>query len=482
MPRTQRHSGGARHARKRRLWPRVVAWTAGGLVLALGVGVGAVALRLQGNLQTAPLTAGTALPQEVADKQSHDALDILVIGSDSRDADNAAYGDDDGGRRSDALMLVHIAKDDARIDVLQIPRDTLTQLPACEDNGSGSFAGGYGMINSALMYGEGCSVAAVQDLTGVNIEHFISIDFVGFKTMVEAIDGLPVCLPEPMQDRFAGLDLPAGDQILDGEQALSLARTRHAVGDGSDIARLGNQQKVMAALMQKVTSSEVLTRPDRLVNLLDAITKSLTVDSGLGSIGNLSALAARVASVDNSNITFVAMPTAAAPTDPNRVIPTEAAQTIFGNIAADAPLVISHADDASTADGETAAPSESASPSDEPSVATTTPVLVLNGTLTQGLATATATTVTNAGFVGGGVGDAALTEKSQLLIADTAEAKATAEAMATKLGYDLTPVVDANTVGVTLVIGDDLESITKPVASKEAVQAESTTADANLCG
>ncbi|MGO2660469.1 LCP family protein [Mycetocola reblochoni] len=480
MPRTQRHSGGARHARKRRLWPRIVAWTAGGLVVALGIGVGSVALKLQGNLQTAPLTAGTALPKEADEKQSHDALDILVIGSDSRDADNAAYGDDDGGRRSDALMLVHIAKDDARIDVLQIPRDTLTQLPACEDTGSGAYAGGYGMINSALMYGESCSVAAVQDLTGVNIEHFISIDFVGFKTMVQAIDGLPICLPEAMQDSYAGLDLPAGEQVLDGEQALSLARTRHAVGDGSDLARLGNQQKVMAALMQKITSAEVLTRPDRLVNLLDAITKSLTVDSGLGSIGNLSSLAARVASVKNSDITFVAMPAAAAPTDPNRVVPTEAAQAIFTNIAADAPLKIEGeegADDSATAD-----PSASATPSDEPSVATTTPVLVLNGTMTQGLATSTSTELTEAGFVSGGVGDAAVSEKTQLLITDTAEARATAEALVKKMGYDLEPVVDANASGVTLVIGDDIDEITTPVASEEAVEAEASTADANLCG
>lgn len=438
------------------------------------MGVGAVALRLQGNLQTAPLTAGTALPKEKEDKQSHDAVDILVIGSDSRDADNAAYGDDDGGRRSDALLLVHIAKDDARIDVLQIPRDTLTQLPACEDTGSGSFAGGYGMINSALEYGESCSVAAVQELTGVNIEHFISIDFVGFKTMVQAIDGLPICLPEAMQDRFAGLDLPAGQQVLDGEQALSLARTRHAVGDGSDIARLGNQQKVMAALMQKITSAEVLTRPDRLVNLLDAVTKSLTVDSGLGSIGNLSSLAARVASVKNSNITFVAMPTAAAPTDPNRVVATDAATAIFNNLAADAPLKIEGED----GDKE----SESAAPSDEPSTPTTTPVLVLNGTQTQGLATTTSSKIAEGGFVSGGVGDAAISEKTQLLVADTAEAKATAEALAKKMGYDLKPVVSSEATGVTLVIGDDLEAITKPVVSEKPVEANASKADAKLCG
>ena len=191
-------------------------------------------------------------------------------------------------------MLVHFAKDNKRVEAVQIPRDTLTTLPACKDTGSGAFAGGANlMINSALAGGPACSVRAVEALSNVQIDHFVQLDFDGFASMVNALGGVNVCLDKPMVDPDAKLNLPAGKQKLNGKNALALARTRHAVGDGSDIGRLGHQQVVMSSIIGRARSAGVLTRPDRLFKFLNALTSSITVDEGISSIPKLTGLAKR---------------------------------------------------------------------------------------------------------------------------------------------------------------------------------------------
>ena len=262
---------------------------------------------------------------------------ILILGSDTRDLEDNVYGDA-GGDRSDAMVLAHLSEDESRIEAVQIPRDTMMDLRACDDTGHGSSAGGYGAVNSALNAGPACSVAAVESLSGVRLDHFIEMNFEGFTTMVDALDGVPVCLPEPLQDTKASLDLPAGDQIVDGRDALALARTRHAVGDGSDIARMGHQQQVMSAIVQRAKSTDVLVRPDRLYGFLDAVTASLTVDDDLDSLTALASLATTAAQVADDRISFEVMPWEPEPTDPNRVVPSAEAADIFQRIRTDAPL------------------------------------------------------------------------------------------------------------------------------------------------
>src|SRR5699024_9328883 len=158
-----------------------------------------------------------------------------------------------------------------------------------------------------------CSVSAVEELTGVRLDHFIEVDFDGFATIVDALDGIPVDLDEPLHDDKAQLDLPAGEQVLDGTDALALARTRHAVGDGSDISRMDNQQMVMEAIIDRAKSTRTLTRPDRLYGFLDAVTSSLRVDEDLDSVSALASLASTASSVPEDEITFESMPWASAP-------------------------------------------------------------------------------------------------------------------------------------------------------------------------
>lgn len=335
------------------------------VVAALTVTAGVVIGRLQNNI-TAVELPGSSTPPAGESPEPAPALNILLLGSDGRDAGDGAYGHDDGTMRSDAMVLVHLGAHNAFVDAVQIPRDTVLQLPGCDDSGRGAFAGGQGMINSALNYGAPCSVAAVEQLTGVTIDHFIEMNFDGFAAIVDAVGGIEVCLPEALVDPRADLDLPAGTQTVGGEQALALARTRHAVGDGSDIARMGHQQTVMSAIAQRATSTEVLARPGRLYVFLDAVTSSITVDSRLGSLPELAALATRLAKVNTADITFMTMPWEEAPTNRNRVVPAAEAEQIFAAIAHDEPAASGTAPEPPSdgADSRTDDSTEDAPPSD----------------------------------------------------------------------------------------------------------------------
>jgi LCP family protein required for cell wall assembly len=296
-------------------------------------------------------------------------MNVLLLGSDSRDLVGAGYGEGDGSRRSDAMVLAHLSADDDRIDAVQLPRDTLMDLPACADTGSGAFRGGRGMLNSALNFGPACSVAAVEELTGVRIDHFVELDFEGFIAIVDALDGVHVCLPEALEDPSADLDLPAGAQVVHGRDALALARTRHAVGDGSDIARLGHQQMVMSAVAQEATSARVLSRPDRLYSFLDATSSAVTVDPGLSKAADLAGLATRASRVDPGQITFATMPWEPAPTDHNRVVPSPDAAPLFAALAADEPAFPQVGEDSQQGEGSEPAGDSATDGASEPSSA-----------------------------------------------------------------------------------------------------------------
>jgi LCP family protein required for cell wall assembly len=276
------------------------------LLIAAPVTVAVAVHNLGANISSSALRAhdGADVPEKLTDESN-----VLILGSDTRDL--ASAQEDSGsdsesgaasaqgfgsaeGARSDAMILAHIAADGSRIDAVQIPRDTVMDIPACADTGHGATRAVHGMINSALNAGPACSVSAAETLTGVRIDHFINVDFDGFAAIVDALDGITVDLDEPLNDPKANLDLPAGEQTLDGTDALALARTRHAVGDGSDISRMGNQQMVMEAIIDRAKSSKVLTRPDRLYGFLDAVTSSLEVDEDLDAVTSLASLATTV--------------------------------------------------------------------------------------------------------------------------------------------------------------------------------------------
>lgn len=452
-------------ARPRRRRGRLIGAISALVVVAV-VAVGAVVYaQLQGNITTAPLRSdpdtSTGEPQ-----LAEGDLNILLLGSDSRALASDGFGEDDGSERSDAMVLAHVSDDSTRIDAVQLPRDTVVDLPACDDTGRGSYEGGYGMLNSALEYGPACSVAAVEQLTGVTIDHFVQMDFEGFIGMVDAMGGIDVCLPEPLQDGHARLDLPAGAQSVNGEQALALARTRHALAEESDIARLGHQQMVLSAIVQKATKSDVLVRPDRLYAFLDAVTSSMTVDPGLGGLTDLAGLAARVANVPMSSVTFVTMPTVPAPEDPNRVVPTADADVIFRALVDDAPLVLT---------------TDEVAPD---TTVRTAPVQILNGAGVAGLASRVSEDATAYGYAVSGLANADATDLTVITAADTPDAQQTAVALAAELGLAVT-VQTGDVDGVQLLLGADYTELTsQPRATpppSRPVDAVARSADTDLC-
>jgi LCP family protein required for cell wall assembly len=432
----------------------------GVFALVMGIGGAAAYWKLNGNIGSSALDDKDHV---VKDDTPKGATNILFIGSDSRKLKSKGYGNE-AGQRSDALMLVHFAKDNARVEAVQIPRDTLTTLPSCSDTGSGSFRGGPNlMINSALAGGPACSVRAVETLSGVHIDHFVQLDFDGFASMVNALGGVDVCLNEPMVDRDAKLDLPAGKQKLDGKNALALARTRHAVGDGSDIGRLGHQQVVMSSIISRARDAGVLTRPDRLFKFLNALTSSITVDEGISSISKLTGLAKRAKAVPDSKIRFITMPNGAAPSDPNRVVKTADADTIFAAIAKDREVPVE------SKDSKTTTPK--------------TPVKVLNAAGLDGLASRAQSALAKEGYVVSGV---AMAQKNaattRIFVDSTPEALKTAKALNKKFGFKAEIIEQPSGVtGVWLIVGSDRATAGFKPVMPDAIMATTRTANDSLC-
>ncbi|MGF1432324.1 LCP family protein [Kitasatospora sp. LaBMicrA B282] len=286
-----------------------------GVVLALCVGAGAyLYISLDGNIRSSALFGGSgSQAPEARDTAGRTAENILVIGSDTRDnATDCSIGGDCGpGANADVEMVVHLSADRSNATVLSIPRDIVMELPGCKDPQTGQLqpSPGKALITNSLQWGPGCTVAAVNQLTGITIDHFLMVDFAGVVSMSDAIGGVPVCVDANLYDPDSHLKLTAGTHTLQGVAALEFLRTRHGFGDGSDLGREQAQHLYLSALVQKLKSAGTLAHPATLYSLADAATKALTVDPGLDGLTNLIGLADRLNSVPTRGITFLTTPT-----------------------------------------------------------------------------------------------------------------------------------------------------------------------------
>jgi LCP family protein required for cell wall assembly len=308
-------------------------------------------------IQALPEPSATG-PADPDDPNAGRDVNILLMGSDERDGENEAIGGFVGGMRSDTTIVAHISADRSRVELISIPRDSLVDIPSCTmTDGSTSSAQRNAIFNSAFGIGAdqggdiasaaACTVNTVQQNTGVRIDHFVVVDFAGFTKMVDSIGGVPICVPNDMTAPKAGLYLNAGQQTLTGSQALAFARARtgQGVGDGSDTNRLGRQQELLAAVVREVLGKNMLTDITQLIRFLDSATESLSIDSGFSSISDMAGLAYSLRSTSAGNISFMTIPFAAAPSDPNRVVWTSEADTIWANVAADQPMLLGTSQD-----------------------------------------------------------------------------------------------------------------------------------------
>ncbi len=261
------------------------------------------------------------------------------MGSDQRTGKgNKGYGNFEGAR-SDTTMLVHVYPDRESAVVLSIPRDTVTDLPSCKSPDGQTLGPIRERFNTAFdRGGPGCTVKAVEQLTGLRVDHFVVLDFNGFKKTIDALGGVEVCLTRPLQDRQSGVDLPAGRTRVTGEEALGFVRVRHNIGDGSDIGRINRQQLFLSSLIQEVSSSGLLTDPLRVWRVLSESSKSIATDEAMAETKGILALGTSLVSIRPDDITFVTLPWVWNPDDPNTVVVDHArADPVFAALGNDTP-------------------------------------------------------------------------------------------------------------------------------------------------
>jgi LCP family protein required for cell wall assembly len=287
------------------------------------------------------------------------AENILVMGSDSREGLSAAYGSDLTTDQSDTMMIIHIPADRKWAEVMSIPRDSWVNIPSCEmGNGQLSSPTQF-KINEAFaignLYGNNtklgvaCSVKTVEQDTGIDINHFIVVNFTGFENMIAAIGGVPECNPEPIDDPLSGLVLSAGHHMLTPAQALAYVRARYTLGDGSDLERIGRQQAFMSSLINQVESK--FYNPLAIYRFLDAATRSLTIDSQLGGITGLYNLWQSLRGIPTKDIAFFTLPNYPR----SEVVPSDTANVLWTQ-PEDAEIFASFADDVPASPSLFAAP------------------------------------------------------------------------------------------------------------------------------
>jgi LCP family protein required for cell wall assembly len=302
----------------RGLWWRILGWFAVAMAAVLvmtSLAAYAAYRKFEGNIthQDVSSELGTHRPPKL-----NNAMNILMIGSDSRAGANSQYGYVPGAR-SDTIMLLHIAPGGQKAVGISFPRDSMVQIPSCKLPNGKTVPGGLNLINAAFDNGgAGCTWHTIETLTGIRIDHFVQVDFSGFKRITDALGGVTICLPKAVHDKAADLDMSAGYHTVKGAQALAYVRERHDLGDGSDIGRIARQQEFLGSVVKKATSTGVLTSPSKLYNFLDAATKSVTLDKDF-TIDGIEKLASSVKGMSAGKVKFVTVPWEAYPTDPNRI-------------------------------------------------------------------------------------------------------------------------------------------------------------------
>ncbi|HEX3750479.1 MAG TPA: LCP family protein [Streptosporangiaceae bacterium] len=228
-------------------------------------------------------------------------LNILVAGVDQRTGlthhqEVMLHVGDDVSTNSDTLMLVHVSADRSRVEVVSIPRDSWVDIPG---HGMSKINAAYGLGGPKLM------VQTVENVTGLTINDYIEVNFLGFVKVIDALGGVNICLAQPVDDSYSGLQLSAGQHHVDGITALAYARDRHSFAT-SDLARIQDQQKLLSSALTSAIHSGLLANPVKLSSFISAAVSALTVDKNL----NVSALADQLRGISSQDVRFLTVPVA----------------------------------------------------------------------------------------------------------------------------------------------------------------------------
>jgi LCP family protein required for cell wall assembly len=328
----------------------------------------------------------------------NNALNLLLLGSDTRSGHNRTIGGKGGCNCSDTIMVAHISPGRHLVTVLSIPRDTVVPLYKCDPvqgtPGQAADPAAVERINATLEAGgPECVRTTVEQQTGIRINNIIQLDFTGFQQVINDVGGVNVCVPVAIHDPVrtlpdgdvvgSGLSLSAGEHHITGRVALRFWRARYALADGGDVARIARDQYLMAQLAKGVLHSGLLTSPTKLYSVISDIAGAMSTDA---TPSDLVKIASSLSGISTRDVQFVTAPTSAYAPDPNELVFAPQAHALFKAIAQDRklPKTSKHKG------------------SQKRTLLTTSPanvkVSVLNGTTTSQLAAKVATDLASRGF------------------------------------------------------------------------------------
>jgi LCP family protein required for cell wall assembly len=448
------------------------------LVLLVSVGGWAFYSYLNGNVHHISLGLGGNRPAG-----AHGVTDYLLVGTDSRAGSDGAYGKAPG-QRSDSTILVHLAAN-GTTTMVSFPRDTFVTIPAYTDSSGKDHAQHKGKFNSAISDGgPSLLVSLVESLTGLRVDHYVSMDLAGFKAITNAIGGVDVCvLPSTNRERFqddngrwvvstntkdplSGWAGGPGTIHVNGDQGLAFVRQRHGLPAG-DIDRIRRQQQFIGAVYRKATAGDVLTNPVKLEGLVSAATSALTLDNDT-SIADLKGLALQMKGMAGGSMQMETLPTHP-PTAAEGGIGTTGTLPVYGAVQVYNPADLArivvplggHVDGVE----DTAAPSTATTPPVDLGPVTVAPsqvtVSVYNGSQRSGLAASAASKLTDAGFHVASAGNASshgYTSSRVLYGAGQQAAARTVQAAVPGSSVSADPSVS----GVRLILGSNFTTVVTP--------------------
>jgi len=348
------------------------------------------------------------------------ALNLLVFGSGSvagiTSQQKHAWhvGNDYGDAVAETLMIVHISPGRHQVTVMNIPRDTIVPVYGCTRGSGGGTSwpgqqaspGSIEQIGATLSYGgPACLWKTVEHQTGIRIDHFIELSYLGLIRIVNDIGGVNVCLPFNVNNANSGLRLTAGQHHINGVTFLEFWRTRENIGTGSDLQRIQRDDFLLAQVLKGVVHSGLLSNPVKLVQMVNGTASTLTTDSALTQSGMLQT-AESLRGVSGRAVQLITAPNIPYPANLNWVeFSQPSASRLFHAIAHDSALAGAARHPVAAGQPGAAKPVYPAAVSAVP--ATQAKVEVLNGSGAAGKAVAVAAALTRRGFQVAGTGDAA---------------------------------------------------------------------------
>ncbi len=404
------------------------------------------------------------------------AMNILVIGSDSRSGRNGKIGGPAPGQRSDTVMVAHLSPGGGRVTVLSFPRDSAIPVYSCPSEPGGfpgqtAAPGSIEQLNTSFANGgANCLWKTIEHTTGIHLDNFLQLNFTGFISVINALNGVPVCLPTAIhKTRYDRLKLTAGPHVLKGYKALEFWRLRENFGLGSDLQRIQRDQLLMVGLVQKILKTRVLHSLSKTWAIIHAISSAhaLTTDAGL-TPGRIVQIGRSLSGISKKSIQFIEVPTVNYPPNPNWVeFDTSRTTKLFDAIERDRALP--KTSKGRTGKGRTGKGSKGKQTGPAPKLlsASKVSVNVLNGSGVQGIAGVTATALSARGFhilstadatTPSGAPDHSYTT-SVVEYAGPADLAA-AETVAAQLKSGKLRQVSSLTAGtVTLIVGSDFKQL-----------------------